>query len=290
MAQPGEARHIARSKGQLRRRGKATRERIGLQPLFHLAVGPGIRAAFVKNSDSDHADIAGIAVFLIRIRFPHGSETKCRHRLCALPKTFHHKLAVWINEVAALSKRGRATIDDIEPVHGKNDFQTQIASIANDDGVAPALLAGHKPPVADTEPRQKFSALIAQANGDQTPGWTAQERPPAAPLHRPSHGAASGSSVLINGGDCERLLARALEWGRRHARNSGLAPFCSETGPVLRRLGERRALPSRGGPIKTRCDFRGSAGREKRCYRDRRNETRRFHIWMIESKPQGARE
>ena len=72
--------------------------------------------------------------------------------------------------------------------------------------------------------------------------------------------------------------------------DSGLAPFCSETGPILRRLGERRALPSRGGPIKTRCDFRGSAGREKRCNRDRRNETRRFHIWMIESKPQGARE
>ena len=42
MAQPGEARHIARSKGQLRGRGKAAREGIGLQPLCHLAVGPGI--------------------------------------------------------------------------------------------------------------------------------------------------------------------------------------------------------------------------------------------------------
>jgi hypothetical protein len=96
----------------LRRCRKAARERLGLQSFLHLAVRPRIRSAFVEESDSDHANIARIGVFLMRVRLPHGPETKSGHRVGALAKSFDDELPVRIDDIAPLSKRRRTAIEN----------------------------------------------------------------------------------------------------------------------------------------------------------------------------------
>ncbi len=85
---------IARRKRELRGRRKPARERVGFHPFLHLVVRPGIRSALVEEGDSDHSNIARVAVFLMCVRLPHRPKTERGHRIGALPKTFDDKLAV----------------------------------------------------------------------------------------------------------------------------------------------------------------------------------------------------
>ena len=71
--------------------------------------------------------------------------------------------------------------------------------------------------------------------------------------------------IIINGGSCERLPARAVECRRCHTRSPSFPPLCSEARPILRRSRELRGFPSRGSSTRSRCDFWASTGGEERC-------------------------
>src|SRR5437868_12459338 len=73
---------------------KAAGKRVCLQATAHFFAGPRVGAHFVEQGDADDADVASVVIFLSGIRFAHRTEAKSRHRVRALPKSFHHKLAM----------------------------------------------------------------------------------------------------------------------------------------------------------------------------------------------------
>src|SRR5207248_1110534 len=89
---------------RLRRRRESSGKWVCFQTATHLFISPGIRACFIEESDADDADITGVVMFLDRVGLAHWAESKCRHRLGGLPKSFHHQLAMWINDVTAFPK------------------------------------------------------------------------------------------------------------------------------------------------------------------------------------------
>src|SRR2546423_6216518 len=125
--------------GRSRRHGEAAGEGIGVQALSRFGVGPRIGSALVKKRDPDDADVARVTVFLLSVRFANRAEAEGSHGVRALAKTFHHELTVRFDDVATFAKRRSPAIDDVQSVDGKDDFQAQLASIANDDGVTAAL-------------------------------------------------------------------------------------------------------------------------------------------------------
>ena len=100
----------------LGRRGEPIRKWVGLQAFSYLSISPGISAEFVEDRDTDHPDVARVAIPFLGVGFPHRAETKRRDRLGALTETFNQQRAMRINHIAALADRGRATIDHVETI------------------------------------------------------------------------------------------------------------------------------------------------------------------------------
>src|SRR5437763_15336200 len=74
--------------------------------------------ALVAERDADDSNIAGVVIFLVRVRFANRAETKGSDLFPALPKAFHFEFFVRHDNVSAFAQRSFAAVDYVQSVDG----------------------------------------------------------------------------------------------------------------------------------------------------------------------------
>ena len=93
---------IAETADSLGRSGEMIREGIGSETLSCFVLRRK-RAALVKNSGADHADVIRVVIFLVRVGFVHRAEAKSRHLVGAFAKAVDDEGAMRLDDIAAFA-------------------------------------------------------------------------------------------------------------------------------------------------------------------------------------------
>lgn len=129
----------------------------------------------------------GVVVFLGRVELAHWAESKWRHRLGGLPKSFHHQLAMWINDVTPFPKGSGPAVNDVETVYREHNLKAQVGSVPNHDGITAPFLSDNEPAVTNKpgsiRPLSSRSSIVTKTAAGSDKIGAGAPKLPCLPLH-----------------------------------------------------------------------------------------------------------